>query len=346
MVPSSRDAERGLSIIELLIVVVISALIVIALTMFVGRGFIVSREQFEQVRITEDARIELERMSEAIRDAQYVEIDNQPGTDTNTLERNIQLAKSNELIMYANIDNDEEVEKVRYFIDPNNPTELRRTFVEPPYSGGESSPVILVRSLRNSGSEPLFQYYSAGGESELIPSSELTATQLSRLGRVRLRLIIDVNTTQDPPAADIFTEATPRSVLTPNCFGDDCPVPACPGTSVTLAPFESDDTLAITTAYDECPSRCGGCPSDVSLTQSGNFIYPRCYCGQTSLPYGHAQCVAGTLANCEYEENVAASDYTEFYLDCWAGTTLNGTIGKPYCSSPGSNNLGDCVCLP
>lgn len=65
--------RRGFSIVEMMFVVAVASLLIVGVTVLIGRFFTVSRTQFELTRTTEDARIHLGRMTEAIRNARTVQ---------------------------------------------------------------------------------------------------------------------------------------------------------------------------------------------------------------------------------------------------------------------------------
>lgn len=238
--------SSGFSIVELLMATAITVIVVIALTMFAGRSFNVSREQFEQVRITEDARIEMERMSDTIRNAKFIDLNGDTFTDA-TNERWLQSAKNYELVIYTNIDSDPELEKIDYFLDPGS-TDLHQTVTQLDNTGQPvGTPVTyqIVRTVRNrttaeaaapasctidaecplsdqcivSSCLPpyIFTYYTYGSPSQapiLLPASDtasLSTGDIARVGRIGIRLIVDINERQKPTAVNLYTDVTPRS---------------------------------------------------------------------------------------------------------------------------------------
>lgn len=182
--------NRGFSIIELSIAMAVGAIIIGAVVLFVGRGFGISRVNFEQVRITEDARNLLERVSDTIRNARDV-----GGASW------LEVAEQYEISVYANVDADPDVEKVRYFLQQAT---LSRGVIQPVGNGnyppGLEKITVVAKSVRNfEQGVPLFTYYAS---SEGVISVDIT-------------LIVDANIFQPPPFATVHTLVTPRQAATP-----------------------------------------------------------------------------------------------------------------------------------
>lgn len=173
-----------------------------AMTILVTREFGISREQTEQVRITEDARVQMERMSDAIRDARSTDFN---GDKLATLpgEPWLQSGDQYDITFLTNIDNESELELVHYFLEG---TELKRGVRDPYTSSVESEQVTTIaKSLRNRArGVALFQYF---------PGAELAGPVVDVKGvkQVQITMVIDVNENQEPGAATVSTVVTPRA---------------------------------------------------------------------------------------------------------------------------------------
>jgi len=160
--------------------------------LFVGRGFGLSREHYEQVRITEDARVQMERVSDAIRDARSLDF-NGDGLGVGAGEIWLQNGEDYDILFYANVDKDDEIELVHYWLDGTN---LMLGMTDP-YDAGEEGVTIVAKSLRNFElARPLFEY---------IPVNDAGLIEL-----VRITMIIDVDPNQVPTAAEVITTVAPR----------------------------------------------------------------------------------------------------------------------------------------
>ncbi len=181
--------NRGYTFIEALIVLGIGALLIASVVVFYARGVERNREQFEQVLISEDVRVNMDRIADVIRNARGVE----GGSEWLTT------AGDYELKILSNVDSDAALEEVRYYIDTAN---LNREV-------GGSQTTTLARSVRNaSQSIPLFTYYDANGTA--LPVGSRTAEAVAR---VEITFVIDVNENTKPGAATVRTSAVPRHLL-------------------------------------------------------------------------------------------------------------------------------------
>lgn len=197
-----KKTKEGITFIEVLVVVAVGAIVLVALFALAGRFFGLSRTQVEQGRIAEDAKVEMERMSDAIRNARNVDFDGD-GQFSGGRERWIQRAGPGEIVMYTNADADDEPEMVRYWVADSD---LMRGVTE--LTGGAEVTEVLARSFRNvSQVRPLFTFYSLGGtRAEAVDSS----FDLKAIDRVGIFFVVDVDENQPPEAALIDTVVTPR----------------------------------------------------------------------------------------------------------------------------------------
>lgn len=176
--------------VEVLIAILIGSLMLVAIYLLVGRGFVITRQLTEQQRITEDARLNIRRLSRLVLQAHA------PAGKSwvTTLQ-------PYELVFTAQLDDDPELEQVRLFLDKNN---LEQTITQLDQAGtaipGSSVTQTLAKSVRNREvDEPLFTLHQPGWS--IYP----TLTDIT--------LRIDVSPQTYPPAATIKTSVTPRNLF-------------------------------------------------------------------------------------------------------------------------------------
>jgi prepilin-type N-terminal cleavage/methylation domain-containing protein len=187
----------GLTFIELLVVIAIAGIMIVALTMIVGRVYSVYHQQIEQGLITEDARIQIERVSKNIRNMRsYCQ------------GASIRQFGDYSLQMISNLDNGTD-QVVRYYLDG---TDLKRDITQ--FNGdsysclvatGTKQTVTLIHTVRNqtmSTPIPIFSYYNANGAIETDPAKVVL---------IKIALDIDVNLQQWPPAMEVSTEVSLRN---------------------------------------------------------------------------------------------------------------------------------------
>ncbi|MGH9856909.1 MAG: PilW family protein, partial [Acidobacteriota bacterium] len=184
-----HEWQSGLSLSELLIVIAVSGLLVAGVSLFFTRGIGVNREQYEQVLITEEARIQLERVSDTLRNARVL-------SGANWLIA----AGDYAITLTTNLDADADSEEVRYFLED---TVLKRGVTEP---GGTEVVIEVAQSMRNSElGRPLFAYYDDSNQS--IAAADATA---DNVWQIEIALLVDVNPNQIPAAVDVVTRVFPR----------------------------------------------------------------------------------------------------------------------------------------
>lgn len=201
----SNESIKGVSLVGLLLGVAIGGILIAALALFSTRGFGVVREQTEQVRITEDARIQMEHMSDTIRDAHSIDVNGDQLANL-TEERWLQVGEDFDIQFLTNFDTDADLERLHYFLEG---TELKLGMRDPYTVPEEQEKVTVVaRSLRNRAQNvPLFRYYSATGDAAM--SAPVVASDAVK--RVEITLLVDVNEQQDPGAATVATIVAPRA---------------------------------------------------------------------------------------------------------------------------------------
>lgn len=237
---SSRRPSLGLTLVELLIAVGVFGLIIAAISLFITRGTASSRSTTQQARNIEDARTNLTRIQDMIRNAQY------PDASTFWLKQ----AAGNEIIFFANTDDDPEVEQVRYTL---NGSSLERGITQPAAAGEDV--VVTAKSLQNQAAgQPVFTF---------LPD----AANVERIG---IHLVVDHDPAKEPPTLQVDTEATPRlvkalSVTTP--MPVPSPIPCTDGKvdlvlvldgsgSISLPDFAllKDFAKAVVNGFDVNPS--------------------------------------------------------------------------------------------
>jgi prepilin-type N-terminal cleavage/methylation domain-containing protein len=198
--------SRGFTLVEMIIVLFVSGLVLLTLTFFLARLFRLPPEYVEQGGIVADARIEMDRLSETIRNARDV------GSQAWLVD-----AEPCYIRVLSNIDADNEVEQVEYWVNPiaqiqpspsGSPISTPEYFLLRSIGGGPQE--ILARSLRNDctlAAEKAFSFYSLGGGQAL--EVDPTSTDLEAVDRVTIKLIVDINPDQAPAAAEIVTVVTP-----------------------------------------------------------------------------------------------------------------------------------------
>lgn len=339
-----RGGSSGLTIVELVVFVGIGSAIILALVMMTTRAFDISRRELEQGALTEKARKEIERMSDEIRNAQYVDCNIDADT-ADPGEHWLVAGDAYSITLYSNVDDDVEAERVRYFVEKDNPPEkkkLKRGVIQRgatlcDFSGTEDVQVVLNKLNNVKGSNdstPLFRYFLSGNNLAELAVPIVTLNSVLRVG---LEMEIE-ETDINPKGIKIATDVVPRSVENPAACFD-------PGVFIERYQYTSTTVDFADAAYNDCQSYCmtnpvlpvGQCCGwSTSFSWQGNpnwYVWASCQCEDTYLPPDLTP------------ESVNVGGYTNFAKECLGGTRCGGQMGEPICDAGCLSGSGDCVCV-
>lgn len=206
--PRRWSGEHGLGLLEILISTAISSVLIIALFTFVARSFTPPRQQYEQGRITEEARIQQNRISDLLRNAVDIDFNGNGKIDPYVRQEHwLQYGGAYEMIFYTRRDaaGNDRLEQIRLWLEGSElKMEVKTVTVGACFTTDYS--LTAARNVRN-GLEniPLFAYYQ-------FANVELTPPIIQPLfvKRIQLNLVIDSDVQQLPEAAYVRTEVKPR----------------------------------------------------------------------------------------------------------------------------------------
>jgi Tfp pilus assembly protein PilW len=216
----ARD-ERGTTLAELMIVVLLLGMIVAPAAMFLTSSQRNQRVVDESVRQQQDARIALDSWARAIREAGY------PAGLNYTSSSLFQSASDNDVSFYSDIDNDGISEKVRYYLSGAS---VMRSVTNPdcnqnPCSYGDTATVAtktVLSSIRNgdlsacsgqSGTKPIFTYYSVDhgtGAQTQMPSGG-SVSNLVDISFVKMTAVVDITPGKSPTCQTLETAVSLRN---------------------------------------------------------------------------------------------------------------------------------------
>lgn len=162
--------QKGVTLIELLVYITIMLMVFSMGYDFIVRGFTSTTFSSEQEEAIDNARKTVEILSEEIRGANNSDNGSYP----------IETMDEQEFIFYSDIDDDDSMEKIRYYIDTTDNTVKKVLTPAGPssdYSG--ASETSTVASYVNNVSEPLFLYFDRNGdESSVINDVRMVGIQV------------------------------------------------------------------------------------------------------------------------------------------------------------------------
>lgn len=176
--------------IELLTGVAIFGLIIGAFSSMFVFFFRSYNFTFEQGRTVEEAKISANKLMSELREARTSEDGAYP----------LIAAEDQELAFYSDVDDDGQVERVRYFLDGQT---LRRGVVEPGvppvvYDTGSEAVSVISEYVQNTGM-PTFYYYNSDWPGDVVTNPLVPAQRLldTRIVEVSFLINTDSNQQQD-----------------------------------------------------------------------------------------------------------------------------------------------------
>ncbi|MFV1917299.1 MAG: type II secretion system protein [Patescibacteria group bacterium] len=192
----NSQLEKGFTLIEILITVVILGMLAAAL---LSLQYILSQNQilvWQSYLSVDEANADVTSLVREIRTAQAGE----------NGSYHLEVAEDQELVFYSDSDFDGQVERLRYFL---NGTQFIKGVIDPvgqpaTYPSGNEAVKILTDNVRNAAT-PVFYYYNEDWPQDTVTNPLTTPATLSnvRLIRIFLRL----NTNPDEADKDYLLES-------------------------------------------------------------------------------------------------------------------------------------------
>jgi hypothetical protein len=183
--------RRGFTIVEVMVGAVLLVALgggILGLEYVLGKGQLASMEQFLTVN---QSNFSVSGFSREIRTAR--------SGDNGTYL--LEIADSQEIVFYSDIDLDGKAERVSYYLDG---TDLRKSVIEPTgnpveYLAENSKDKIIAGDVRN-GEDALFYYYNGDWPADSVNNPLSVPADLDEVRMVQIYLLI--NPTEDKPQLD------------------------------------------------------------------------------------------------------------------------------------------------
>ncbi|RJQ32383.1 MAG: prepilin-type N-terminal cleavage/methylation domain-containing protein [Actinobacteria bacterium] len=198
MKTSIIQSKKGMTIVELMVAMVIFTLVMVVLYSIYFSSLANVERNKEANVIRQQTSIGIRKLAAGLREIS--------GPD----DEDIVVANANELTFYADVENDDVIERVHYYLSNSK---LMRGIVEPAagdpldFSGAESSTEVADYILNN-GSNPLFRYYDSTGQLTSLP---LSSANREAVVSINIKVLSDKDTSKPPKAINLETKVYLRN---------------------------------------------------------------------------------------------------------------------------------------
>ena len=193
----------GMTLIEILVVIMISSIVLTVVTRALATGFPVSKRALFQAQATGTARVQLKRIAKALREARESDVGSYPLVE----------AENKKIVFYSDVDHDTDVERIRYELVGTN---LERGVIKPSgnpirYREVDEETAVVASSVRNENVSDVFTYYSGDYPADPAP---LSPSDLTEVKYIQFNLLIDVNPLIDPEPINLISQVQIRNLKT------------------------------------------------------------------------------------------------------------------------------------
>lgn len=191
---------QGFTLTESLVLVSITTIVIYTIVSSLAYFYRYNAYSIEQSFAITSARRGTENIVQDLREATYSE------EGSYLLEE----ISANEIQFYSDIDRDNSVERLRYFLDNDSIrlTTTQATGSPPIYASDEQTTTVISDNVRNGSlGVDVFSYYDSSGN-ELVASS----SNLADVRFVRLNVVVNVNPARLPRDFTLRSSATLRNL--------------------------------------------------------------------------------------------------------------------------------------
>lgn len=179
-----RRNSQGFTLIEVIVTIGIFSLILVTMFTFIVNGYKSFRDLNARTSTLSIARQALEVAIREIREATQSDLGAYP----------LNLTSPNELIFYANVDSQTDIERVRYYLDGTNVIRgvIKPSGSPPDYRADQETHTTIAVNVHN-GSVPVFQYFDKNYLGSGSALAQPVDPALSRYIQITIIIDDDVN---------------------------------------------------------------------------------------------------------------------------------------------------------
>lgn len=197
---NSYRNQKGFTLIETVTAMAISTIVLLAVGGFIVNMFRTTRSINSSLTAIEQARRAVLTLTDELRTASTSSTGNYPLAEVGT----------NLFTFYSDIDRDDYVERLRYFMDGNN---LKRGYLKPsgdPLTYDEANEAISIVAQFVTNTSSIFLYYDTNYDGQTSPL--VMPPNIPSIRLVRITLVIDQYSDEPPGPYELSSEVSIRSL--------------------------------------------------------------------------------------------------------------------------------------
>jgi prepilin-type N-terminal cleavage/methylation domain-containing protein len=198
MKKNTHDMQKGFTLVETITVITVSTILLVGVTSFIMQMYRSNNYALEQAFAISYARSGVLKLVESIRESTISQTGSYPIAEVST----------SSMLFYSNIDTDDDIERVRYYLDGET---FKRGVIKPSgtpaeYVGAEATTTI-AEDVRNAplGTD-IFTYFDNTG-TEVIDFDDITS-----ISYVQVNLVININPSRAPEDFTLRSSVSIRNV--------------------------------------------------------------------------------------------------------------------------------------
>lgn len=195
--------KNGFTLVELLAGTAILTFVLVAIISFTYFLYVKNKYIWEQAQAINEARKGVDSFVKELREAK-------DGEDGSYI---LESADAQELVFFSDIDTDNQIEKVRYFLDGSD---LKKGVIKPSgipieYPAGSEELFVISKYVRN-GALDIFSYFNGNYPEDIVNNPLIMPASLMDVKLVHIFLRINIDPNRAPGNFDLESDIQIRNL--------------------------------------------------------------------------------------------------------------------------------------